>query len=164
MLYFEPTNSDDISTIIEWENNPENKNFIFQYSVKEHQDIIYSNNQLHLKLIDNQVVMVGFIILRGLQNPNLSVELKRIVINEKGKNYGKITLQLLQNLVFERLKKHRLWLDVFTDNPRALHVYKSVGFVEEGIKRECIKSGNNFRSLIIMSILQQDFKPFKLPS
>lgn len=74
-----------------------------------------------------------------------------------------MTLQLWQNLVFKKLKKHRLWLDVFTDNPRAEQVYQSVGFVTEGIKRECIKSENNFRSLIIMSILHQDFKPFKLP-
>ena len=160
MLHFEPTNSDDFPTIIEWENNPENRDFIFLYSFAEHQEVIDDKDQLHLKLIDNQGVMVGFIILRGLQNPNLSVELKRIVINEKRKNYGKMTLQLLQNLVFDKLKKHRLWLDVFTDNPRAKHVYKSVGFVEEGTKRECIKSGENFRSLIIMSILRQDFKPF----
>ncbi len=164
MLHFEPTNYDNLSTIIKWENNLENKDFIFQYSVAEHKEVIKSKDQIHLKLIDNQGVMIGFIILGELQNSNLSVELKRIVINKKGKNYGKITLQLLQNLVFGKLKKHRLWLDVFTDNPRALHVYQSVGFVIEGTKRECIKSGNNFRSLIIMSILQQDFKPFKLPS
>ena len=164
MLRFEPTNSGDFPRIIEWENDLENKDFIFLYSFEEHQEVIDDKDQLHLKLIDNQGVMVGFIILRGLQNTNLSVELKRIVINEKGKSYGKMTLQLLQSLVFKKLKKHRIWLDVFTDNPRAQHVYKSVGFVEEGTKRECIKSGNNFRSLIIMSILQQDFKPFKLPS
>ncbi|MFK7774855.1 MAG: GNAT family N-acetyltransferase [Saprospiraceae bacterium] len=164
MLHFKPTNSGDISTIIEWENHPDNKDFIFLYSIAEHQEVIDDKNQLHLKTIDNQGVMIGFIILRGLQNSNLSVELKRIVVNKKGRNYGKMTLQLLQNLVFEKLKKHRLWLDVFTDNPRAQHVYKSVGFVTEGTKRECIKSGNNFRSLIIMSILRQDFKPFKLPS
>ncbi len=163
MLHFEPTDKTDFPTLIEWENDPENKDFVFQYSMVEHQKVIDSNDQLHLKAIDNQGVMIGFIILRGLQNPNLSVELKRILIHEKGKNYGKLTLQVLQNLVFKKLNKHRLWLDVFTDNPRAQHVYKSVGFVEEGIKRECIKSGKNFRSLIIMSILRQDFKPFKLP-
>lgn len=164
MLHFEPTTPADFPTIIEWENNPENKDFVFQYSFEEQQQVVDSKDQLHLKLIDNQGIMIGFIILRGLQNPNLSVELKRILIHEKGKNYGKTTLQLLQNLVFEELNKHRLWLDVFPDNTRAQHVYKSVGFVEEGIKRECIKSGKNFRSLIIMSILRQDFKPFKLPS
>lgn len=132
--------------------------------MEEHQKVIDCEDQLHLKVIDSQGVMIGFIILRGLRNPHLSVELKRILIHKKGKNYGKSTLQLLQNLVFGELQKHRLWLDVFTDNPRAQHVYKLVGFIEEGIKRDCIKSGNNFRSLIIMSILQQDFKPFKLPS
>ena len=164
MLHFEPTNPADFPTLIEWENNPENKEFVFQYSIAKHQEVIDSKDQLHLKTINNQGVMVGFIILRGLLNPNQSVELKRILVHEKGKNYGKITLKLLQNLVFNKLNKHRLWLDVFTDNPRAQHVYKSVGFVKEGIKRECIKSGKNFRSLIIMSILRQDFKPFKLPS
>lgn len=164
MLNFEPTNNDDLLTLIKWENDIENKDFIFQYSISKHQQVIENKDQLHLKLIDNQGITIGFVILRGLLNPNLSVELKRIIINEKGKNYGKITLRLLQNLVFEKLKKHRLWLDVFTDNPRAQHVYQSVGFVQEGVKRECIKSGNNFRSLIIMSILRQDFKPFKLPS
>lgn len=83
MLYFEPTNSDDLLIIIKWENNPKNKDFIFQYSVAEHQEVIKSKDQLHSKIIDNQGVMVGFIILRGLQNPNLSMELKRIVINKK---------------------------------------------------------------------------------
>ncbi len=164
MLHFKPTNTIDFPTIMKWENDPENKDFVFQYSAEEHQKVIESNDQLHLKVIDNQGIMIGFIILRGLINPHLSVELKRIIINEKNKNYGKMTLRLLQKLVFEKLKKHRLWLDVFTDNPRAYHVYKSVGFVDEGTKRECIKYGKKFRSLIIMSILQLDFKRFKLPS
>lgn len=52
---------------------------------------------------------------------------------------------------------HRLWLDVFTDNPRAQHVYKSVGFVEEGTKRDCIKEGSIYRSLILFSILKHEF-------
>ena len=90
MLHFESTSSDDFFSKIEWENNPENKNFIFQYLVAKPQEVINNKDQLHLKLIDNQGVMVYFIISKGLQNLNLSVELKRIVINKKGKNYGKI--------------------------------------------------------------------------
>lgn len=164
MLQLKPTTYQDISTIIQWENDPQNKEFIFQYSEKEHQEVIKNSDQLHLKLIDNQGIMIGFIILRGLNNPHLSIELKRIVIQDKGKDYGKKALLLIQQIVFEQLEKNRLWLDVFTDNPRAIHVYKSVGFEEEGIKRACIKSEKNFRSLIIMSILRKDFKPFKLPS
>lgn len=164
MLLLKPSTFTDIPTIIQWEKDPQNKRFIFQYSEKEHHEVIKNPDQLHLKIIDNQGIMVGFIILRGINNPHLSVELKRIVIQEKGKNYGKIALQLIQKKVFDQLGKNRLWLDVFTDNPRAIHVYNSVGFEQEGIKRECIKSGKSFRSLIIMSILRTDFKPFKLPS
>ena len=40
MLQLKPTTYQDISTIIQWENDPLNKEFIFQHSEKEHQDVI----------------------------------------------------------------------------------------------------------------------------
>jgi len=64
---------------------------------------------------------------------------------------------------FRKIKKTSTLVGRFTHTPRVEQVYPPVGFIKEGIKRECIKGGNNFRSLIIMSILHQDFKSFKLP-
>jgi diamine N-acetyltransferase len=92
MLYFKPTIPTDFPIIIEWEDDPENEYFVFQYSTIEQQEVIDSRDQLDLKLLDNQGVMMSFIISRGLKNPNLSIELKRILIHKKGKSYGKITL------------------------------------------------------------------------
>lgn len=141
------------------ENQKGTQHFIFPYSIQEHQETIQDKDHLHLKVIDYQGVTIGFILLRGLLDEHQNIELKRIVIHEKNKGYGKMTLKMLQQLAFEKLNAHRLWLDVFTDNPRAQHVYKAVGFKEEGIKRECVKSENGFRSLILMSILKQEFTP-----
>lgn len=158
MIHFEKTTTADIPTIREMENAAKNIIYIFQYTEQEHQETIDSEDRQHLKVIDNQGVIVGFIILRGLKLQEDNLELKRIVIHQKGKGYGKQTLKMLQELAFQKLNVHRLWLDVFDDNPRAIHVYKSVGFVEEGIKRECVRSKNGYRNLILMSILKSEYQ------
>ena len=56
------------------------------------------------------------------------------------------------------LKYHRLWLDVYTDNEIAINLYRSEGFVQEGILRECKKSGDEYRSMVIMSMLEREYK------
>ena len=161
MIHFEKTTTADIPTIIAMEKDAENVDYIFQYNVKEHQEAIDSEDLQHLKVVDNQGVIVGFLILSGLKLQEDNLELKRIVINQKGKGYGKQTLKMLQYLAFQKLNAHRLWLDVFDDNLRAIHVYKSVGFVKEGTKRECVKSQNGYRNLIFMSILKSEYQNAK---
>jgi RimJ/RimL family protein N-acetyltransferase len=51
-----------------------------------------------------------------------------------------------------------LWLDVFEHNARARHVYRSVGFVEEGVLRECVKQQERYASLVVMSILENEYR------
>jgi len=59
---------------------------------------------------------------------------------------------------FEKLNCHRLWLDVFDFNSRARHLYKSEGFTEEGLIRECIKREDGYKNLVLMSILKQEYE------
>ena len=91
-------------------------------------------------MVEEQGERAGYVILRGLASINRSVELKRIVIAEPGRGLGRQVLRALIDEVFGKLAAHRLWLDVYEDNPRARHIYRSLGFVEEGTLRECIKS------------------------
>jgi RimJ/RimL family protein N-acetyltransferase len=63
----------------------------------------------------------------------------------------------VKKIAFEKLAAHRLWLDVRQKNERAYNLYRSEGFVEEGILRECILYNGNYESLIIMSILKDEF-------
>jgi len=70
---------------------------------------------------------VGFIIFRDMLNEN-QTELKRIVITEKEKGYGKEALYLAQKFAFEILKTNRLQLGTRKDNIRAQTIYKATGF------------------------------------
>jgi diamine N-acetyltransferase len=101
---------------------------------------------------------VGFVILSGIADSDRNINLKRIVITNPGKGYGRAALRLILARVFDDHEAHRLWLDVRTYNERALRLYASEGFVREGLLRECDRVGDHYESVIIMSILEDEFK------
>jgi RimJ/RimL family protein N-acetyltransferase len=47
----------------------------------------------------------------------------------------------------------RLELEVFTDNPRAIHLYEKVGFEIEGCKRRAVLKENGYHDTYVMSLL-----------
>ncbi len=148
----------EIPLITEAEQHSDNKVFISPYTVERHLEVINNKDEAHLTIRHKQTgEPAGFIILAGLENQNLSLEFRRIVILSKGQGLGRQSLQLVKQFCFNTLKFHRLWLDVFEDNQRAIHIYKSEGFKEEGRLRDIIKQGETYRTLIVLSILESEF-------
>jgi len=149
----------DIDFIIDIEAEQENENFITAYTKNRHFQVIDSKDELHLTVWDKSTnKIIGFIILAGLENTNLSLEFRRIVVKSKGKGFGRQCLQLTKEHCFNQLKFHRLWLDVFDDNERAISLYKSEGFRVEGHLRDVIKQGDKYRTLILLSILDNEYQ------
>ncbi|GJM72900.1 hypothetical protein HMSSN036_51160 [Paenibacillus macerans] len=93
----------------------------------------------------------------GIESSNHNIELRRIVIVDKGKGYGKEALELVKTLVFTGLGAHRLWLDVKDFNLRAQHVYEAAGLQIEGKLRECVKAGDRYDSLFVMGMLDREY-------
>jgi RimJ/RimL family protein N-acetyltransferase len=60
-------------------------------------------------------------------------------------------------MAFRDLGAHRFWLDVKSLNERALALYRSEGFVEEGRLRESVRTDNGFDSLVVMSMLEPEY-------
>ena len=65
-------------------------------------------------------------------------------------------MRLVIDLAFGELGAHRLWLDVKDFNERAIALYRSEGFVEEGRKRECVLVDGRYESLVLMSMLEHE--------
>ncbi len=55
---------------------------------------------------------------------------------------------------------HRLWLDVVLTNTRAIALYKSEGFVQEGTIRDGYKTATGYESMALMSILETEYFTF----
>lgn len=152
------TRLEDISEIVGLENEDGNKSFIFPYTSEQHKATIDDENMEYLTVWDKPSGrIIGFIILCGIKNPNKSLEFRRIVISEKGKGIGRQCICLIKEYCFISLRFHKLWLDVFQDNERASNLYRSEGFRLDGILRDEIKTGNGYRSLLLMSILESEY-------
>jgi len=133
--------------------------FIGKNSFEEHFKLFNDPDCLHLTVkhvVDNR--LIGYIILNGVQNKNKSLEFRRIFINEEGKGFGRETIKLVKKICFDNLKFHRLWLDVHIDNIKAIQLYESENFRNEGTLREAILTKNGFKSIHIYSQIEQDYK------
>ena len=152
-LTFQPTRIADLDGIITLEQDPDNKSYICPYSLSRHQQVIQREDEHHIKVTDQENKLVGFMILANTEKETSTIELRRIVIQDKGKGYGRQCMEWVKTFAFNELGAHRLWLDVFTDNRRACHLYESVGFQYEGTKRETVFENGNWKDQHIYSII-----------
>ncbi|AIQ49838.1 acetyltransferase [Paenibacillus sp. FSL R7-0273] len=152
------TAQQDLDFVLAAEQDEPNQRYIGQWGRDKHSAAITDKDILHLIVQDKTGQPAGYVILTGLQDPNLSVCLLRIVIDIKGCGYGTSTLALLKDWIFNNTETHRLWLDVKEFNSKARHVYEAAGLKVEGILREAVKHGDSFDSMVIMSILRQEYE------
>ena len=154
-----PTTDNDLEFVFRVERDNENAPFVLQWSHERHLSAIYSEDTAHLVVeARGGRRLLGYVILSGLTDPAHSIEFVRIVIAEKGKGYGRETVHLIKRLAFEDLAAHRLWLDVMEHNTRAQRLYESHGFVFEGTLRDATRVGNQFYSLHVLSMLEDEHR------
>lgn len=155
-IRIENTRQNDVDAIVQIEKA--NSVYIGQNDHAHHKALLTDGNCLHLsiKTVEDDR-LVGHILLFGVESTNKVLEFKRIAISEKGKGFGREAVALVKKLCFEQLGFHRLWLDVFDDNKRAIKLYESEGFVHEGLLRENIKTDAGYRSLRVYSMLEQEY-------
>ena len=157
-ITFRQTTEADLDYVMKRERSDENAPFIRHWSIQQPQPAILDDSVAHL-IFENSSnnKPIGYIILVGLENPDKSIEFKRIVIEEKNNGFGRESVQLIKRIAFENLDAHRLWLEVMEHNERAIRLYQSEGFISEGMHRESPKQGENFISLKVMSILAHEY-------
>lgn len=152
------TEEKDLEFVLKSEYHPDNSPYVLQWTKEQHIEAMLNKDILHLIVEDNtDFKPVGYIISAGIESPERNVEFKRMVITEKGRGFGREALRLIKKLSFEGFNAHRLWLDVKDYNLRAQSLYKSEGFIQEGLLRECLLYKGKFESIIIMSILEDEY-------
>jgi RimJ/RimL family protein N-acetyltransferase len=101
---------------------------------------------------------LGFAILEQLGDVHQGVKLKRIAVTRPGGGFGRPFLVEVMGWAFAHTATERLWLDVFTHNERARHVYRSVGLREDGLLRQAYLLPDGRRvDRVIMSVLRGEW-------
>jgi RimJ/RimL family protein N-acetyltransferase len=150
-----PTTPTDLDFVMAAEADPEASPFVTANSREEHLEVIADRDQSHL--IVDEDGPVGFVLLQGLSSPHRNVEIRRIVIADRGRGIGRRALRLVLDRAFGELGAHRVWLDVKPHNERALRAYRAVGFVHEGVLRDALLTDGAYESLAIMSVLEHEW-------
>ncbi|WNS41953.1 GNAT family protein [Paenibacillus sp. MMS20-IR301] len=114
---------------------------------------------LLIALKENDEV-IGDIAIQDIDPDNRSANL-RIAIGEEryqGQGYGREALLLMLDYGFGILNLHRIELEVYSYNARAAHVYESVGFVREGVRRDTLFYNHEYHDVIMMGMLESEYR------
>jgi diamine N-acetyltransferase len=154
-LRLRPTGEDDLDYVVAAEADPDNSPFLAPSPREEHLSFLRDPRQRHL-IAEAGGRRVGFALLR-LHPEARAVELRRLAVTEKGRGHGRAALRLAMAEAFEVHDAHLLWLDVKPHNERARSLYRSAGFVEEGLMRDALYHDGRFESLVLMSMLRPEW-------
>lgn len=89
-----------------------------------------------------------------------------IMIGDKehwGRGLGADALRALLRFGFEEMNLHRIVLQVFSYNARAIACYTKVGFREEVLMREDMWHDGAYHDTIVMGVLRDEFDASGLP-
>jgi len=77
-----------------------------------------------------------------------------LLLEMQGKGLGKEATKLVVEYAIKKLNLHKIQLEVIADNKRAIELYKSLGFVEEGILKQQFYFDGIYFDVIVMGYLR----------
>jgi diamine N-acetyltransferase len=158
LMLLRPALLADLPGIIGLERTPAARQFVGQWREERHRATMIGGDARYLVSEAEPGKLQAYVILRGFGEDSGAIELKRIVVAAPGLGLGRRLLREVVHMAFEDLRAHRLFLDVYEDNAHARHLYTSLGFVEEGTMRDAARRAGSWCNLLLMSMLEKEFK------
>jgi RimJ/RimL family protein N-acetyltransferase len=81
-----------------------------------------------------------------------------LLLSETGRGYGTDAGRAVLEFGFERHNLHRIHLQAAATNERALASYRTLGFVEEGRRREHYWIRGRFVDSVVMGVLRSEWR------
>lgn len=118
-----------------------------------------SRLMLLIALQENDQV-IGDIALMDMHTKNRSAHIRIAIDNteHQGKGYGSEALLLMLDYGFGICNLHRIELEVYAFNQRAIRTYEKLGFQREGVRRDALFYNHQYHDAIQMSILEDEFR------
>ncbi|WP_157729437.1 GNAT family N-acetyltransferase [Tumebacillus algifaecis] len=121
---------------------------------------------------NGEPVVIGQISFRDYNRINRNVTIGMLIGDRDfwGRGYGTDALEQFVRMLFTRYAAHRISMDTFVDNKRAIRCYEKCGFAVEGVRREAMWTMNGHRDQVMMGLLRADWlkrqedKPYYLES
>lgn len=153
----------DWKTTLKWRNDLSIKKMAMMHPFpvtdsnekKWYEDLLTSKNDktVFFAVENKKKEVVGFVSLNNINRINRNCYLSIVIGDEKnqGKGYGKDAVETIVKYAFGILNLKKVNLEVLKINDKAISLYKSLNFVEEGRLKEHFYFGGKYNDVIIMS-------------
>ncbi len=162
-----------LSQYVEWLNDWEIRRFLsptlaHPYTMEDEEDWFHQqrNDQTarHFALLTRaENRLIGNCGLHGIDWVNRHATFG-IFIGDKNywnRGYGTDATRALLRYAFEEGGLHRIELEVFSFNPRAIRAYEKAGFRLEGVRKQALYRGGEWHDEHIMAILSDEWKALR---
>lgn len=104
--------------------------------------------------------LIGLVRLRDTE-PELGCAELDIYLGEKdcwGRGYATDAMRGICRYGFEKMRLHKITLTVATENHAACHLYRKVGFVQEGRLRHALRRDGEWYDMFTMGLLEGELR------
>jgi len=157
---------EDLELLYEWENDnsywvlsntitPFSKYTLKRYLKNSHKNI-YETSQLRLMIetIENKKT-IGTIDIFDFDPFHKRAGLGILIADEseRRKGYATMALKCLIDYSFTTLQLHQLYCNILTTNCDSLDLFRKLGFVEAGVKKDWVRSSEGFLDEIMLQLI-----------
>lgn len=116
----------------------------------------------HFAIANNDDEYLGTVSLKNIdysaKNAEYAIAIRRLA---QGKGIGYFATEQILEYAFCTLKLERVYLNVFSDNKKAINLYKKIGFVYEGESKNHICSHGRLHSLVWFRMMREEYESRK---
>jgi diamine N-acetyltransferase len=160
---------EDLELLYEWENNesywsisntisPFSRYTLKRYLENSHKSI-YESGQLRLmiELLEGKAT-IGTIDIFDFDPFHGRAGLGILVASEayRRKGYASMALSALIEYCFRTLQMHQLYCNILENNNESMELFKKLGFVQAGIKKDWVKTTDGFLDEYFFQLIKAD--------
>lgn len=167
-LIIRPSLWDDCKLFGEWESTPEVREFFSMEDSRDYNEVLFDyiqaqgdeSKEQYTIISKENAAIIGRIYLSRIDHHADSLDITRIYIGDpalRSKGYGREALLAILEYSFNELNMERVTIDHFSANEPARHLYRKIGFKDEGVMRHAAKKNGKYYDLCLMSMLRSEY-------
>lgn len=122
-------------------------------------ETLIEGDSLNYAIVNDDDEYLGTVSLKNISLKNKNAEFAIVTRNKcKGKHVGREATKLILSKAFNSIKLNKVYLNVLSNNSKAIKMYEQIGFHLEGIMKKQIVINNEYVDLVWYGILNKEYK------
>jgi len=127
LIALRKTKIEDLDKLYQIGIQEHSKPFLSSKTMVDYKREFKDKNTTYLSVVNTSNIILGYIILSKNQSRS-SIQLKRILISIESFGIGQDTLSRLEQYCLNTMGIKHIWLDVYDNNHKAIHIYEKLGY------------------------------------